>query len=229
MADKIMSYSIIQVNLNEYDEACSCFDTKSEKNLLITDRPQNITGWTQYIYENPNKDFPFDDVFKIRWNPFDYVNSDYIIWIDGSIKINGNLDKYIDIMINGNYDFACVAHFARNDVYTEYQEWCKMRNYNKEKAFKWLSYFQEKGLDINHSGLYEPKVLIFKNNDIIKNFCNDMVKELHYLDNEHYERLDQTVMTMLLKTKYKKINLLVLPCTTYLTNELDYHGNHPNR
>ena len=224
-----MSYSIIQVNLNGYDKVCSCFDTKSEKNLLITDKQQNVSGWTQTIYENPNKDFPFDDVFKIRWNPFNYSNTDYIIWIDGSISINGSIKKYIDTMIKGNYDFACLSHFSRNNVFDEYKEWCRMRNYNKEKAFLWLNHFEENGLDVKHSGLFQPGIMIFKNNDIVKKFCNDMVKELHYLDNEHYERLDQTIMTALLKTKYKNINLLVLPYTTYKTAELSFTGNHPNK
>ena len=82
-----MSYSIIQVNLNGYDKTQSCLDRKSEKNLLITDVHQNVNNWTEQIYQNPNREFPFDDVFSIRWNVFNYLNTDYVIWIDGSNAI----------------------------------------------------------------------------------------------------------------------------------------------
>lgn len=223
-----MTYSIIQCITNSYDKVFDCGDVVANERLLFTDKNTTAKNWKVNIIES-HKEFPFDDIFKIRWNPFDYTNSDYIIWIDGSIKINGSVKKYVDEMIKGNYDFACLTHFSRKDVFSEYQEWCKIRNYNKEKAFKWLYHFQELGLDIKNSGLYQPGIMIFKNNDVVKKFCNDMDKELHYLDNVHYERLDQTIMTMLLKTKYKNMNLLVLPYTTYKTNELKIVGNHPNK
>lgn len=223
-----MTYTIIQCITNDYDKVFDCYDTDANERLLFTDKNTLAKNWKVNLIE-PHKDFPFDDIFKIRWNPFEYTDSDYVVWIDGSIKINGSIKKYVDKMIKGNFDFACLSHFARKDVFSEYQEWCKIRNYKKEKAFMWLYHFQECGLDIKNSGLYQPGIMIFKNNEIVKNFCNDMNKELHYLDNEHYERLDQTIMTMLLKTKYKNLNLLILSYTTYRTNELKFVGKHPDR
>ena len=222
-----MNYSIIQVATNNYDQIFDCGDYNSINNLLFTDRQYNFKNWKIYNV-NSNKNFPFDTVFSIRWNPFMDANTDYIVWIDGSIKINSSIKKYIEQMINGNYDFAVLTHFSRNNVFDEYNEWCKIRNYNKNIAFKWLKYFEENGLDIKNSGLYQPGIMIFKNNNLMKNFCSDMIKELHYLDKFHFERLDQTIMTMLLKTKYKNIKLLELPYTTYMSTELCIiHSAHP--
>lgn len=223
-----MTYSIIQVSTNNYDKIYDCEDVNSSQNLLFTDTKTNVKNWKKIKIES-NKKFPFDTVFDIRWKPFEHADTDYVVWIDGSISINGSVKKYVEQMIAGNYDFAVLTHFSRNDVFSEYCEWCKTRNYNKEKAFKWLNHFEEKGLDIKNSGLYQPGIMIFRNNEIMKNFCNDMIKELHYIDKEHYERLDQTIMTMLLKTDYKNIKLLNLPYTTYLSKELKIHGNHPKK
>jgi len=221
-----MTYSIIQVATNNYDKIYDCVDENSTHNLLFTDTKIDAKNWEKIKIES-NKKFPFDTVFNIRWNPFEFTDTDYVVWVDGSIRINGTVKKYIEQMIAGNYDFAVLTHFARNNVFSEYCEWCNIRNYNKEKAFLWLKHFEDNGLDIKNSGLYQPGIMIFKNNVIMRDFCNDMIKELHYLDKDHYERLDQTIMTMLLKTKYKNINLLTLSHKTYMTKELSFHGNHP--
>ena len=221
-----MTYSIIQVATNNYDKVFDCGDKESLRNVLFTDTQTNVKNWEIKKIKS-NKEFPFDDIFGIRWNPFNFTDTDYVVWIDASIRINSSIKKYIEQMINGKYDFAVLTHFKRNDVFSEYCEWCNARNYKKETAFMWLNHFAENGLDVKHSGLYQPGIMIFKNNLIMKNFCNDMVKELHYLDKDHYERLDQTIMTMLLKTKYKNIKLLELPYTTYMTKELRLHGSHP--
>jgi len=223
-----MTYSIIQVATNNYDKIFDCGDTNSINNLLFTDTPTNAKNWKKIKIES-NKFFPFDTVFEIRWKPFEHADTDYVVWVDGSIRINRTIKKYIEQMIKGNYDFAVLTHFARDNVFSEYLEWCKVRNYDKEKAFMWLNHFEENGLDIKHSGLYQPGIMIFKNNDVMKNFCNDMINELHYFDKEHYERLDQTIMTMLLKTKYKNLKLLALPYKTYLSKELQFHGIHPKK
>lgn len=224
-----MNYSIIQVNLNGYDKASSCYDTKSEKNLLITDKPQNVTGWTQQIYKNSNKDFPFDDVFKIRWNVFNYLNTDYVIWIDGSNAILGNLDCLIQEMKKQQCDFAIVQHPFRDNFWDEYQEWCRLRHYDRNRAFEWLNYFQENGIDLKHSGLYQANVMIFKNCDKVKKFSSEMLKELHTFDKDHLDRLDQTVATYLLKTKFKDIKILELPKNIYHTNLINMVSDHGNR
>ena len=75
-----MKYTIIQVNTNNYDKVYENNDLDAAERLLFTDIAHEINNWTQ-IKLNNNKDFPFDDIFKIRWNPFDFTNSDYVIII----------------------------------------------------------------------------------------------------------------------------------------------------
>ena len=100
-----MKYTIIQVNTNNYDKVYDNNDLDAAERLLFTDIAHKINNWTQ-IKLNNNKDFPFDDIFKIRWNPFDFTDSDYVIWIDGSIAITGSVKRYIEQMIETGADFA---------------------------------------------------------------------------------------------------------------------------
>ena len=223
-----MTYTIIQAITNDYDRVVDCGDTDASERLLFTDKNTVAKNWKVNLIES-HKEFPFDDIFKIRWNPFEYTNSDYVIWIDGSIKIHGSVKKYIEEMIKSGSDFATLKHPFRDNIFAEYCEWCRIRNYDRNKVFAWLYYMQENGWNPKDKGLYQVTICIFKNTPLIKKFCKDVNKELHALDPEHYERLDQTVVSYLLKTKYKNLKVYELSENMYKrTRELVLDCVHPN-
>ena len=155
------TYSIVQVNINGYDPVHNNGDNLSKENLLFTDRKQNVSGWRQIIIPS-NDEHPFNDVFKYRWNLLDYSDADYVVWVDGSLAVNAPIKRYIDAMEKTGAEFAVIRHPQRNNVFDEYYEWCRIRNYSKEKAFKWLQYLQEEGIDIKHSGLFQTNLMIMK-------------------------------------------------------------------
>lgn len=224
-----MTYSIIQCVTNRYDRIFDCGDTDATERLLFTDEQTKAKNWKVNLITS-HKEFPFDDIFKIRWNPFEYTNSDYVVWIDGSIKINGSVKKYVEAVIKSGAEFATIKHPFRDNIFNEYYEWCRIRNYDKMKAFAWMNYMQENGWNPKNKGLYQVTICIFKNTLRIKEFCKDINKELHALDANHYERLDQTIVSYLLKTKYKDMKVFELSENMYKrTNELHLFGGHPNR
>lgn len=224
-----MTYSIIQVNTNNYDEVYECKDLDADKRLLFTDTNHNVKNWTQ-IKIKSDKNFPFDDIFKIRWKPFDVTNSDYVIWIDGSIAITGSVKSYIEQTIENGADFATLKHPFRDNIYSEYYEWCRIRNYDKLKAFNWMTHMEENGWNPKNKGLYQVIVCIFKNTDRVKEFGKAVIEELHNFNGEHLERLDQTVVTYLLKTKFKDLKIFELNEKMYKHKfPLLEHWNHPAR
>lgn len=224
-----MTYSIIQVNTNNYDIVYECKDLDADKRLLFTDTNHNVKNWTQIKLKN-NKDFPFDDIFKIRWNPFDFADSDYVIWIDGSIAITGSVKRYIEQMIDTGADFATLKHPFRDNIYSEYFEWCRIRNYDRIKAFNWMAHMTENGWNPKNKGLYQVTICIFKNTDRVKEFGKAVIEELHNFNGEHLERLDQTVVTYLLKTKFKDLKVFELSERMYKSKyPLLEHWNHPAR
>ena len=224
-----MTYSIIQFNTNNYDKVFECKDLDAEERILFTDVRRDTKNWKQ-IEIKPNNEYPFDDVFKIRWNPFDFTNTDYVVWTDGSIKIDGSVKKYVEQMIKSNADFATLKHPSRDNIKSEYFEWCRARNYNKIKAFQWMAHMEENGWNPNNKGLYQVNVCIFKNTDRVKEFGRAVIAELHNFNGEHLERLDQTVVTYLLKTKFKDLKVFELSERMYKnTPELKLVWSHPNR
>lgn len=224
-----MTYTIIQVNTNGYDRVFECNDLEATERLLFTDVAHNVKNWKQ-IKIDSNKDYPFDEVFKIRWNPFEFINTDYVVWIDGSIKINSSVKRYVEMMIKSGADFATLKHPCRDNISAEYCEWCRIRNYDKLKAFKWMAHMEENGWNPKNKGLYQVGVCIFKNTNRVKEFCKAVIEELHNFNGDHLERLDQTVVTYLLKTKFKDLKILELSERIYMVEPcLKIHGNHPNK
>ena len=78
-------------------------------------------------------------------------------------------------------------------------------------------------------GLYQVNVCIFKNTPLVKKFCDSVWSLLHLFDANHAERLDQTVVSFLLNTKYESmLKLYKLTDSIYLNNmPLVLHGVHP--
>lgn len=224
-----MTYSILQANTNHYDTIYDCGDRNSFKNLLFTDSKPNVKNW-EIKHIISNKEFPFDDIFKIRWNPFQFIDTEYAVWLDGSIKINSSINRYVEMMIKSGADFATLKHPFRDNIYAEYFAWCRTRNYDKLKAFKWMAHMEDNGWNPKNKGLYQVNVCIFKNTDRVKEFGKAVIEELHNFNGEHLERLDQTVVTYLLKTKFKDLKILELSERMYKIEPcLRIHGKHPNK
>ena len=127
-----MSYTIIRAVTNNYDTIFECNDTEADKRLLFTDKPANVKKWEQKII-SANKEFPFDDIFNIRWKPFEHTNTDYVIWLDGSLKILGSVKPYIEAFEKSGDDVALLKHpcFALNKFLVLFQntlQVCQNRN-----------------------------------------------------------------------------------------------------
>ena len=225
-----MTYSIIQAVTNNYDKIYDCLDMTADARILFTDQHQSVKNWEQRIIV-PTPNCPWEDIFQFRWNPFDYVKTDYAIWIDGSIKINGSLKNYIQQMEETQCCFATLQHPQRNNIWDEYLEWIHTRNYPKGKAFLWMAYMEKNGWKPTNTGLFQVNVCIFKNTPIVKSFSHDVWKMLHLFDHEHAERLDQTVATYVYKHKYNNtLKLMLLSDAIYQRGmSLVHHGNHPNK
>ena len=210
----IMTYSIIQMNTNNYDKTFDCLDDDAHRKILFTDVNRQVRNWEQRKVTT-NSEYPFDSVFKVRWNPFNFTDTDYSIWLDGSIKVTGSLKKYIELMVKSGADFATLKHPFRDNIFAEYFEWCRIRNYDKNRAFQWMYHMMQNGWNPKNKGLYQVTVCIFKNTKRIREFGEAVIKELHTFNGEHLERLDQTVITYLLMTRFRDIKVLELSENMY--------------
>lgn len=121
-----------------------------------------------------------------------------------------------------------MKHPHRNNVFDEYREWCRIRNYDKTHAYKWLNYMSEHGFDVKTPVLYQVNVCMFKNTQLIKEFGKTAIKLLHTFNGEHLERLDQTVITYMLNTLFAKIKVFTFTQDIYMRSKcLSFHCKHP--
>lgn len=153
----------------------------------------------------------FDRCYQIRFFPFNYVDTDTVIRIDGSMQITGNLSDIVDAFNDGGYDAAVTIHPLRNTLTAEYEAWIRERKYQRKQADKILSFLRKEiGYDVDgYKGLYQGGFVVQRNTP----FCNawnmatyDMLKKLATAP-DTIERVNQTIWSAVLNTifPYKKI------------------------
>lgn len=228
-------YSVLTYNIGGY-EVLHEINEKSEnaEYIYVTDdRTITSSTWNVVYVDNPHPEDNFDLCYQIRFNPFDYVNTDLVVRIDGSIQINGSLDYIVDFFRKGDYDIALCIHPTRADLYSEYVAWVQQRNYPLEQANKVLNFLVGmEGYDVqNYKGLYQYNFMIQKN-DKFNNCLNEMtLAYLRYLapNDKYIERIDQTIGSFVINKYF--IQSKVLPVSQSLFLESKYftwmaHGSN---
>lgn len=226
-----MKYAIITYNFNNYEIMREIPDYALDSNieyLYITDDIHiKSKNWKIIVDHDLDGLSPFDKCYKVRFNLFKYTKADYVMYIDGSIQILQNPKIYFEEFIKSNKDIAICVHPERATLLEEYFEWINHRKYNKNRAFKCLSYMAEQKYDIkNYKGLYQGGFRVIKNNKIQKELDQDCYNILKELGDENIERLDQTIYSFLLNTKYKKLKLLAYDDSCIFSKYLNIQGHH---
>ena len=196
-----MRYTVLTYIFNGYEKVHEIREKDPDAEyILMTDDP-GITSstWTVICdreYENLSA---FDKCYLVRFNPFKYANTDIVVRIDGSIEVRKPLTPLVDAFVDGEYDRCLMIHPDRNTMPEEYREWVRTRSYPQTQADKCLSLMKEMGYDFQYRGLYQGCFEIVR--------CNDINSELNSMtyyflkilgeDDEHIERVDQTVTSFL--------------------------------
>ena len=209
-----MDYSVLTFNIGGY-EVLHEIEVKSDRAEYIyvtDDRSITSSTWNVVYVDNPNPEDNFDLCFKVRYNPFDYVNTDVVIKIDGSMGVSGNLDYLVDYFNKENYDICLEMHPTRMNLYDEYLAWVRQRNYPIEQANKVLSFIQGfEGYDVKKNvGLYQYNFMIQRKNKHNLDL-NEMTHSLcKYLapEGKEIDRLDQTIGSFVINKYFNKLKVL---------------------
>lgn len=208
-----MDYSVLTYNIGGY-EIIHEIEEKSDRAeyIYVTD-DKTITSstWTVVYVENEHPDDNFDLCYKIRFNPFDYVHTDVVVRIDGSMGINKNLDSIVDFFNNG-FDLCVCIHPTRSNLYDEYVAWVQQRGYDVKQAERILSFIQYmEGYDVKkNSGLYQYNFMIQRKNAKNLNLNRMTLDLLYYLapEGKEIERVDQTVGSFVLNKYFSDMKVL---------------------
>ena len=91
-----------------------------------------------------------------------YVDTPYIVWMDGNRGLKKDPHELIDIM--GDNDFAFFEHYSRRCVYKEIKTCLRVGRGNPEDLVEQGKVYEGKGIPVK-MGLYECSAFIRKNND----------------------------------------------------------------
>ena len=231
--EKKFKYSVLTYNVGGYEILHELeYQDKDVEYVYVTD-DRSITSntWNVVYVDNPHPEDNFDLCYQIRFNPFDYVSSDIVIRIDGSMVVAGNLDKIID-EFNKGYDIALEIHPTRAILYDEYVAWVQQRSYPVEQANKCLSFMQMmEGYSVKDvKGMYQYNFMIQRRDKINMDINRMTLATLKYLaaEGKQIERLDQTIGSFVINKYFNNIKVLPLSqrvCTSGVYFKWCAHGS----
>ena len=157
-----------------YTSICGNRDTLREDQFVSSeadyiaflDRPTVSQIWNiKNIYHqflDPSREAK---IFKVL--PYQYLDYEYSIWIDGSIAIKVSPIELIDEFLT-DYDIALFKHAARDDIYEEYIADFRHRTAEPKylRELQQEKYLQE--VFPKHSGLFECGVIIRRHSEAVK-------------------------------------------------------------
>lgn len=216
-----MRYSVLTYIFGDYE----CVHEVKEKDMcaeyiLVTDNPTlKSETWTVICDDSLKGLSVFDKCYAVRFHPFQYVNTDLCVRIDGSIEIRKSLMPLINEMERGNYDRCLMIHPDRNTMPDEYAVWVKVRNYPQERATRCLDFMARIGYDFNYKGLFQFGFEIVSNNEVNRQLNDITYQALRDLGtNGQIERVDQTIFSMLANLYFSTM-LKVLPVSQLLITD----------
>lgn len=212
--NKNPDYSVLTYNIGGYEILHEVEEPSERAEYIYVTDDRSITSstWNVVYVDNPHPEDPFDLCYKIRFNPFDYVHTDVVVRIDGSMIVKKPLDKIVDDFNAGNWDISLCIHPTRSVLYDEYVAWVVQRGYPVEQANKVLSFLSSmEGYDVkNYRGLYQYNFMIQRNNKANNDLNMMTLAFMRYLapDGKCVERLDQTLGSFVLNKYFNGLNVL---------------------
>lgn len=128
--------------------------------VMFTDNP-DITSdiWKVVLIHNEDN---LDNVRlarKIKIMGHEYLPGyDYSIWVDGKLKIKGDLQQYIN-QYKGNQPILCFNHFANDCIYQEWKDCLKFQKDNPEIMEKQMEKYRQEGYP-EKNGLVETGLMV---------------------------------------------------------------------
>ena len=148
-----MKYTVLTYNIAGYEIIheipAECINPEIEYLYLTNDHSITSNTWT-VVYCDDLTGSTFNKCYQIRFNPFNYVHTDMVMRIDGSMAINKDLMPLFKAFESTDADCMMMVHPTRNTMYDEYVAWVQTRNYPAEQADRILNFMYNNGYDVQN-------------------------------------------------------------------------------
>lgn len=138
-----------------FDYICFTDDKELKSNIWkivqLGDMPEELTSVKKqrYVKICPHKFLP------------DY---DLSIWVDGNVKIIGDMNKYLETYCNRNTSIFIPSHPQRECIYSEANTCIAIGKDRKENVKPQIDRYEEEGFPKNY-GLVQSNIIIRKHNE----------------------------------------------------------------
>ena len=225
-------FSVLTWNLNGYDKFRdldeSIVNKDAEYVYITNDRSITSNIWTvKYIDIEGDV---WENCCKIRYNPFNYVNSDIVIKIDASIKINSDLTPFINLLNEKQYDCGLLVNVTQSTCIEDYLAWVNLGRYTYEDASKCINFLTKEMYDaFKYKGLYGNGFVIQRNDKFNNDWNRITYSILKYLskDENTCERFDDPIFSFVLNKYFNDKKILTIDWMILDSDILTWfgHGN----
>lgn len=202
--------SILTFNFNDYDRNHSHYLSNNFNFISLSDDIQikDISDpWKKSLY--------------VRYHPFEFVNTDIAIVIDGSLIITKDIELLIKEFENSTYDIGVVLSnymFLKDRI----ARW-KINNRITVQEETYLYDFLKKYNCYNYEGCIASAARIYKKTKLIESYLDRTWNEL--TKNNMTIRLDEVVSTVILDKEFPTINCMVFD-NNLINGDVFQYTNH---
>lgn len=214
-----MRYSVLTYIFNGYEHVheVQVQDPEAEYILVTDDRELKSDTWKVVVDEKLDGLSTFDKCYQVRFNPFNYVSTDIVVRVDGSMILKDSLAPLVDKF--KDYDMCLMIHPTRNKISDEYEAWIERRHYPVKQAERCMEYMRNHGYDFDYRGLFQLGFVIQRNDEVTRE-VNKMTHFILKTLRKPIERIDQTVFSYVVNKYFS--HLKVMPVSESLTTESKY-------
>ena len=227
-----MKYTVLSYIFGDYECVHEVWEKDPEADyIMVTDDPSlRSDTWRIILDERPGQAV-MEKCYGVRFNPFQYAQTELCIRLDGSVEIFKSLRPIIDKMQQGRYDRCLMLHPRRYTLREEYDRWIFARNYPPQQAERCLRAVRDMGYPLDHRGLFQCTFEVVRNNPVNRELNERTLQMLHDLRTDtDIERLDQTIFTAVANHYFAR-RLKVLPVTQSLiqSDMMAWHFHNTDR
>lgn len=225
-----VKYSILTFIMNDYEMVREPLEISDNAEYILVTDDLNLKSekWTiKYLPEWLKEADGFTKSFYVRYHPFEFVNTDTCIVLDGSIQIKKSLDKLMTDFYESGKDCSLMVHWNMLNVWDEYTYWVNVRNYPIEQARKTFAFFNAIGYTKDYKGAFEAGFKIVKKCSIINSLHDFVYACLEKLgDKLHVDRVDQGILTAIINTNFTELKIMPITHQIIQNDYMTFYHHH---
>lgn len=236
-------YSVLTAIFDDYENVREVVNpSPMAEYILVTDNKELKSDTWTIVYDEYLCDYnPYAAAFYVRCHPFEFVNTNTCLWIDGSINILDDCTNEVMLpFIQSNYELAEILE-PGNPVlesyrwaygsYTDYnEEWAELHGYKMNEYENLKQYFIKNNYTPDTNSGYVTNNFFISKNTPLTNKVNNRWWEMitRFCERHDWRNPDCTHETMCAKTyiiwkyMFQSDKLMLLSNTTVFSKYFKY-------